>query len=185
MVLAMKTVYSIGHSTRTAEEFIAVLAQAGVRVLADVRAYPASRRHPQFGREALEQALAASGIRYLWLGAALGGHRQAQTDSVNTALAPAWRGYADHMRAPRFLEGLARLEECALTEPLAMMCAERNPDDCHRQFIADQLVSRGWKVMHLIGADEKREHHLHAAARETDLGLIYPGPSSQQLGLGF
>jgi uncharacterized protein (DUF488 family) len=181
----MKTIYSIGHSTRTAEEFIAVLAQAGVRLLADVRAYPASRRHPQFGREALERSLAENGIGYVWLGEALGGHRPARADSLNTALAPAWRGYADHMQAPRFLDGLARLERYALTEPLAMMCAERNPDDCHRQFIADQLVAMGWRVTHLIGADEKREHHLHAAARETAQGLVYPGAASRQLGLGF
>ena len=181
----MKTLYSIGHSTRTADEFIAVLEGDGVRLLVDVRAYPASRRHPQFGREALEQALASRGIGYLWLGAALGGHRNPKPDSANMALAPAWRGYADHMGEARFHAGIAQLEERALTTPTAMMCAERNPDDCHRQFIADQLVTKGWKVMHLIGAKEKREHHLHAAARETESGLIYPAAGAQQLGLGF
>ena len=181
----MPTLYTIGHSTRTTEEFIAVLEDAGVRLLADVRAYPASRRHPQFGREALAAALAAREIRYAWLGKALGGHRAARPDSPNTALAAAWRGYADHMQAARFKEGLAQLQEWALTGPVACMCAERNPDDCHRQFIADSLVSQGWKVTHLIGASEKREHQINTAARVTPQGLVYPDPGQQQLGLGF
>ena len=181
----MKTIYSIGHSTRTGEAFIALLQGAGIRLLADVRAYPASKRHPQFGRAALEQALTAQGIRYLWLGAALGGHRQALPDSPNTGLGPAWRGYADHMLGPRYAEGLRRLEEWALTEPVAMMCAERDPGDCHRSFISDSLLTRGWKVAHLIGAQEKREHHLHALARATETGLVYPGAGQQQLGLEF
>lgn len=181
----MTTIYTIGHSTRSAEEFIALLVGAGVRVLADVRAYPASRRHPQFGREALEQALTSHGIGYRWLGAGLGGHRQARTDSPNTALAPGWRGYADHMASPRFAQALGQLQECALTQPTAMMCAERSPDDCHRQFIADQLASNGWSITHLIGANENRAHQMNALARETGGHLTYPAASDAQLGLGF
>jgi uncharacterized protein (DUF488 family) len=181
----LKTIYTIGHSTRSAEEFIALLQAAGVRVLADVRAYPASKRHPQFGREALEQALTSKGIAYRWLGAGLGGHRQARTDSPNTALAPGWRGYADHMASPRFAQPLGQLEECALTQPTAMMCAERNPGECHRQFIADQLASTGWKVTHIIGAHENREHQINALARGTDGHLTYPAPGDPQLGLAF
>jgi len=177
--------FSIGHSTRAADAFIALLAQAGVRLLADVRAYPASRRHPHFGRDALSAALQARGIGYLWLGASLGGHRPAAAESPNTALAPMWRGYADHMLTPRFGAGLAQLEACALAQPVAMMCAERNPGDCHRNFIADSLVHRGWEVMHIIGADEIQAHHLQASARSTEAGLIYPGADQGQLGLGF
>ena len=181
----MKTIYTIGHSTRPAEEFISLLQSAGIRVLADVRAYPASRRHPQFGRAALAESLGAHGIEYIWLGAALGGHREPRADTVNTGLAPMWRGYADHTQTQAYRDGLAHLEERALTQPVAYMCAERDPADCHRNLISDSLTSRDWKVVHLIGAKEKREHRLHLAARESANGLIYPSPSQQQLGLGF
>jgi len=181
----LKIIHTIGHSTRPAEEFISLLEAAGVRVLADVRAYPASRRHPQFGRAALAESLGARAIEYLWLGAALGGHREPRSDTVNMALAPMWRGYADHMQTQVYRDGLAQLEERALTQPVACMCAERDPGDCHRNLLADSLTNRGWKVTHLIGAEEKREHRLHPAARENAGGLIYPSPSQQQLGLGF
>jgi uncharacterized protein (DUF488 family) len=181
----LKTVYTIGHSTRSAQEFAGLLEAADIRVLADVRAYPASRRHPQFGRAALSESLGAHGIEYLWLGAALGGHREPRADTVNTGLAPMWRGYADHTQTQAYRDGLAQLEERALTQALAYMCAERDPDDCHRNLISDSLASRGWKVMHLVGADERYEHRLHPAASESAGGLIYPGPSQQQLGLGF
>lgn len=181
----MKTIYTVGHSTRTADEFIALLESAGVRLLADVRAYPASRRHPQFGREALAAALQARGIAYAWMGAALGGHREAQADTPNTGLAPVWRGYADHMQTPRYRAGLAQLEEQALTQTVAYMCAERDPGDCHRNLISDSLTDRGWKVVHLIGADEKQEHRLNPAARTGEHGLIYPGAGERQMGLGF
>jgi uncharacterized protein (DUF488 family) len=181
----LKTIYTIGHSTRPVDEFISLLEAVGIRVLADVRAYPASRRYPQFGRAALAESLGAHGIEYLWLGAALGGHREPRADTVNTGLAPMWRGYADHTLSPAYGDGLAQLEERALTQAVATMCAERDPDDCHRNLISDSLTSRGWKVAHLIGATEKREHRLHPAARKSGNGLIYPGPSQQQLGLGF
>jgi uncharacterized protein (DUF488 family) len=181
----VKTIYTIGHSTRPAEEFIGLLEAAGIHVLADVRAYPASRRHPQFGRAALAESLGAHGIEYLWLGVALGGHQEPRADTVNIALAPMWRGYADHTQTRVYRDGLAQLEERALTHSVATMCAERDPGDCHRNLISDSLTSRGWKVVHLVGADEKREHRLHPAARGSANGLIYPGPSQQQLGLGF
>lgn len=181
----MKTFYTIGHSTRSAEDFIALLEAAGVQLLADVRAYPASRRHPQFGREALSAALQAHGIAYAWMGAALGGHRDAHADTPNTGLAPVWRGYADHMQSARYRAGLAQLEEQALTQTVAVMCAERDPNDCHRNLISDSLVDRAWKVMHLIGAEERRAHQLNPAARPSEGGLIYPGAGDRQLGLGF
>jgi uncharacterized protein (DUF488 family) len=180
-----KTIYTIGHSTRPAMDFIALLQAAGVQLLADVRAYPASRRHPQFGREALTIALQARGIAYTWMGAALGGHREARADTPNTGLAPVWRGYADHTQTPRYRAGLAQLEEQALTQSTVIMCAERNPDDCHRNLISDSLVGHGWNVVHLIGAKERRVHQLHPAAQPGEDGLIYPGAGERQLGLEF
>lgn len=181
--MGTKTIHTIGHSTRSADEFITLLEAACVKLLADVRAYPASRRHPQFGREALADALKARGIGYTWLGAALGGHREARSDTPNTGLAPVWRGYADHTATPRYRAGIEQLEALAGAQGVACMCAERDPADCHRNLISDTLVNRGWNVTHLIGADERRAHRLNPAARPADGGLVYPGADQQQMGL--
>ena len=181
----MKQIYTAGHSNRPLQEFLDLLGGAGIELLADVRAYPASRRHPHFGREPLSAALQGRGIAYLWLGRELGGHRTARPDSPNTALAPVWRGYADQMQTAGFAQGIAELEARAGAQRTVVMCAERNPDDCHRNLIADRLNTLNWCVTHIIGANERREHVLHPAARNTDEGLVYPGADQQQLGLGF
>jgi len=181
----LKQIFTAGHSNRPLEEFLDLLEGAGIELLADVRAYPASRRHPHFGREPLSTALQGRGIGYLWLGRELGGHRTARPDSANTGLAPVWRGYADQMQTAGFARGIAELQVRAGTLRTVVMCAERNPDDCHRNLIADQLTALEWCVTHIIGANEQRLHSLHAAARVTEAGLSYPGTDQQQLGLGF
>jgi uncharacterized protein (DUF488 family) len=180
----LKTIHTIGHSNRPVGEFTGLLGAAGIALLADVRAYPVSRRHPHFSREPLAGALKAAGIDYLWLGAALGGHRSARADSVNTALPPAWRGYADHMQTSPYAAGLTAIEQHALNRPTAIMCAERNPSDCHRNLISDNLVARSWCVMHIIGANEPLQHTQNPAARWVDGVLSYPGHQQLQLGLG-
>ena len=179
------TLYTVGHSTRQLAEFIGLLQQAGITLLADVRAYPASRRHPHFSREPLADALKAQGIGYVWLGRELGGHRNPRQDSPNTALPPAWRGYADHMGSPLYASGLAQLARQSEKHVVSVMCAERNPCDCHRSFISDSLVSSGWCVTHLVGATDKSTHALNPAARVTEGVLRYPGTDQVQLGLGF
>ena len=181
----MKQIFTAGHSNRPLEEFLDLLEGAGIELLADVRAYPASRRHPHFGREPLSTALQGRGIGYLWLGRELGGHRTARPDSPNTALAPVWRGYADQMQTAGFAQAIMELEVQALSRRTVVMCAERNPDDCHRNLIADRLTALEWCVTHIIGANESRQHTLHATARVTEAGLSYPGTDQQQLGLGF
>jgi uncharacterized protein (DUF488 family) len=133
----------------------------------------------------LSAALRGRGIAYLWLGRELGGHRTARPDSPNTALAPVWRGYADQMQMAGFTLAIKELEAQALLMRTVVMCAERNPDDCHRNLISDQLVALEWCVTHIIGANEQRPHVLHAAARIMGAGLVYPGAERQQLGLGF
>jgi uncharacterized protein (DUF488 family) len=180
-----QTLYTAGHSTRPLAEFIELLRAAGVTLLADVRAYPASRRHPHFSREPLAESLKAQGIAYKWLGRELGGHRQPRQDSPNTALGAAWRGYADHMATPLYKAGLAELELQAQTQTVCVMCAERNPCDCHRSFIADSLMNRKWCVTHLIGANEKANHALNPTAQANDSGLRYPGTDQVQMQLGF
>lgn len=123
------SLFSVGHSTRNLEELVMLLREAGVEAIADVRRFPASRRHPQFRREALEAELAACGIRYEWLGQSLGGRRRETIpveESPNRAWqVPAFRHYADAMVTPEFLRGVERIEALARAAPTAFLCAER------------------------------------------------------------
>lgn len=171
-------VYTVGHSTRSADELIAVLRAPGVEALADVRRYPASRRHPQHDRGMLERSLPAAGIAYVWLGEALGG-RLRQT--VPTERSPnngwrvaAFRYYADAMSTPAFRAGVAELEARARTQPTAFMCAERLLWSCHRRLIADLLTVRGWSVIHLLDIGQQQPHTLTEFARVVDGELTYP-----------
>ncbi len=174
-------IYSIGHSNRSTAEFLALLRAAGVCRLVDIRARPHSRRHPQFQRPALQAALAEAGITYHWAGAALGGFRPAPSDSPHRALPPGLRGYAGHMSSPAFRDAVAAL--LGRTDgPLALMCAERLPEDCHRRLLCDHLLVRhGVTVTHLIGPDEQRPHRLSAEVRPTPAGLVYDRLASGEL----
>jgi uncharacterized protein (DUF488 family) len=147
----------------------------------DVRRFPGSRRHPQFGREALAGALAAAGIGYEWHGAALGGRRVGRPGSRHTALRNAsFSGYADHMESPQFREALLDLERRAGTgERIAVMCAETLWWRCHRAFIADALALRGADVVHLIGPGQSQRHRSHATLRRDDTGWpVYDMPDT-------
>jgi len=180
----MTTIYTIGHGSRTLAGFLDLLAGAGVGCLVDVRAYPASRRHPQFARAALEGSLAAAGIRYAWEGKALGGHRRPAADSPHRALKePGFAAYADHMASAPFREGVARLLALGAATRAAVMCAERSPADCHRSFISDYLVDHGGRVLHLLEAGATGDHRLHPAARLRDGRLVYDGATQGELGL--
>lgn len=181
---ARNTLYSIGHGSRSSEELLALLRRNGIECLVDVRAYPRSKRHPQFSRIALEGALVVQGIRYVWEGEALGGMRRPHRASLNTGLSDAaFRGYADHMAAPGFAQALDRLNSLAACSRVAFMCAETLPQHCHRGFIADALVNRGATVWHLVGPGDTRSHTLNPAARVDRGALIYD--LGQQLGLGL
>lgn len=149
-----------------------------------MRAYPRSRRHPQFSRIVLEGWLAVHGIRYVWEGEALGGMRRPQSASPHSSLADAaFRGYADHMRTPAFNAALERLLALGQGRRVAFMCAETMPQHCHRSFIADALVHAGSRVWHLVATDDTRLHALNPAARLRDEALIYD--VGQQLALGL
>jgi uncharacterized protein (DUF488 family) len=164
-------IHTVGHSTRSIADFIALLCDAGVRVLIDVRRYPVSRRHPQFSREALRASLLSAGISYRHE-ADLGGHRDPRPDSPNTAWRlDAFRGYADHMATPAFQEALARM---AALEHAAVMCAEADPSGCHRQLLADALVARGLAVRHLLAPGRVEDHRLHPRAVRRGDVLVYP-----------
>jgi uncharacterized protein (DUF488 family) len=160
-----RRIYTIGHSTRSLDDFVALLVGDHVQVLADVRHYPGSRRYPHFGAEPLAAGLNAAGIEYVHL-PELGGRRRPRPDSVNTAWRnEAFRGYADYMETPEFAAGLSRLEDLAAAGPTAMMCAEAVWWRCHRGLIADALKIRGWEVLHIEGRGEPKEHPWTSAAR--------------------
>jgi uncharacterized protein (DUF488 family) len=174
---------TIGHSTLAADAFVAILTAHRVELLADVRRYPASRRHPQFNREALAVMLAGRGIAYLHL-PELGGRREPKPDSPNTAWREAvFRGYADYMETAEFKQGIARLLEAAQARATAIMCAEKSWCSCHRGLIADHLKASGTEVIHILDAAAAEPHPWTAAARLIDGRLSYAtaGIDQQQL----
>lgn len=171
-------IYSIGHSTCSAAELIAVMHAAGVQVVADVRRFPASRRHPQYNRAALERTLATAGIAYHWLGEGLGGRRRqtvptAQSRNNGWEVA-AFRYYADAMPTAEFRAGMDELEALARSAPTAFMCAEKLWWSCHRRLIADLLTVRGWTVIHLLDESRREPHRLTEFAQVADGELTYP-----------
>ena len=177
------TLYTIGHGNRAVEDFIALLQGAHIECVVDVRAYPRSRRNPPFSRLALDPALRAHGIQYVWEGAPLGGMRRPRAKSRHLALADAaYRGYADHMESADFQGALERLIAIGTSRRAAFMCAETNPDHCHRSFIADALLARGIEVLHLVGPHDVRTHALREGARlDTGRQVVYD--ACVQLGL--
>ncbi len=177
--------YTVGHSNRSLEDFVALLQSAGIKTLVDVRAYPQSRRHPQLSRDTLSTQLAQAGISYRWAGKALGGRRRSRKGSPHTALeADGFRGYADHMASDEFQRGVGELIELARHDPTVIMCAERLPEHCHRSFISDYLNLQGAQVMHLIAPGEMRPHQLNPLARVQAGGLVYDRNTQGALDLG-
>jgi uncharacterized protein (DUF488 family) len=153
-------IFSVGHGARPLDELVRTLASAGVRRLVDVRSFPGSRRHPQFGKEALASSLPAHGVAYRWEPRLGGRRRPSATPSLHPAwLVDAFRNYADYMSTPEFAAGLAALLVDARAEPTAFMCAETHWSQCHRRLIADQLWALRHEVVHLIGPERQEPHH--------------------------
>jgi uncharacterized protein (DUF488 family) len=178
-------VWTVGHSTLPGEEFALLLEAHGIEQLADVRRFPISRRHPQFNRDALATRLAQNGIAYLHL-PELGGRREPQPDSANTAWRDAgFRGYADYMQTAAFAEGTARLIEAAQTKRTAIMCAERTWQSCHRGLIADHLKVCGAEVNHILDAQHTELHPYTSVARLLEGSLSYALPQTDQQQLPF
>ena len=166
-------IWTVGHSTREAGEFIALLREHGIEILADVRRFPGSRRFPQFNEKDLRRTLEEAGIRYVHL-AELGGRRPVRPDSRNLAWRNAsFRGYADYMEDPAFLGGIGRLLELAGTGRTAIMCAEAVWWRCHRSLIADHLKSIGVHVVHILGPGSVQDHPYTPAARLVGGRLSY------------
>jgi len=167
------TVWTIGHSTRTLEQFLGLLTAHRVEAVADVRRYPGSRRWPHFARESLTQELEARGLVYVWL-PELGGRRTPRPDSPNTAWRSlAFRGYADYMATEAFAEGLDRLVNLALGLRTSILCAESLWWRCHRGLIADVLRWLQFDVIHIMGPGSSVSHPYTAAARIVGGRLSY------------
>src|SRR6266850_893382 len=167
------TVWTIGHSTREIGEFVALLEENQIEVLADVRRYPGSRRHPQFGQAQLAQTLRDSGIEYVHM-PELGGRRPARPNSVNTAWRnAAFRGYADYMETAEFAKAIENLIDVATRNRAVIMCAEALWWQCHRGLIADYPKSRAWRVLHIMGRAKVEEHPYTSAARMVEGRLSY------------
>lgn len=174
------TIWTVGHSTLPAEQFIALLVPERIALIADVRRFPASRRHPQFNRDALSATLARSGIAYVHL-PELGGRREPLPGSANTGWREAgFRGYADYMNTEAFAEGMLRLCASAAEGRAAILCAEKDWRGCHRGLISDCLKVRGFAVVHILDVGKTEAHPYTKAARLHDGVLSYSAEAPAQ-----
>lgn len=168
-------VLTVGHSTRSIEEFLALLKAHGVERLIDIRTVPKSRRNPQFHTDALAASVAAAGIEYMHM-PQLGGLRHPRKDSINSAWRnDSFRGYADYMQTPAFDAATDRLLELAAEKRTAVMCAEAVPWRCHRSLVADALSARGHDVEHIMTETKLDRHKLTPFARVENQRVTYPG----------
>jgi len=167
-------IWTIGHSTRKIDIFLSLLEKNGIKLVADVRMFPGSKRYPRFGREPLAKSLGEAGIRYEHF-PELGGRRKAKQDSKNTAWRnESFRGYADYMETEDFRNGVARLVDLAnQSGPTAIMCAEAVWWRCHRSLISDYLKARGAEVIHILDEKKNEPHPFTSAARIVDGKLSY------------
>jgi uncharacterized protein (DUF488 family) len=171
-------IWTIGHSTRAIDEFISLLKENEIKLLVDVRAWPGSKRYPQFNKDSLAESLTAHGIRYEHF-PELGGKRKSNPNSRNTAWRNAsFRGYADYMETEKFQKGIERLLDVAAEAgPTAIMCAEAVWWRCHRSLIADYLKARGVEVIHIFAANKIEPHPFTSAAQIIDGELSYAADS--------
>lgn len=172
------TIWTIGHSTRPIDEFLALLDSFQIETIVDVRSFPGSRKYPQYGKDALEVTLREHGIAYHWF-QILGGRRRTNPDSPNTVWRnTSFRGYADYMMTSDFREGLDALLDVAKGSRVALMCAEAVWWRCHRSMISDALCVRGIHVMHIMGDQHAVVHPMTSPARVANGKLVYGPPAT-------
>ncbi len=168
-----KEIWTIGHSTRSLDEFITILKSFQIECVADIRSFPGSNKFPQFNKEALEVSLPQSNLLYIHL-KNLGGRRKVNSNSKNTSWRHlSFRGYADFMETEEFKEGIKELEQIAFRQPTAFMCSEAVWWRCHRSMVSDYLKANGWKVMHIMGVGNAEEHSYTKPARIVKGTLTY------------
>jgi uncharacterized protein (DUF488 family) len=168
-----RVVWTIGHSTHSLDEFLALLHSFNIQLVVDIRSYPGSRRYPHFNKEALQISLTQNNIRYLHL-KELGGRRKADPNSINTGWRhEAFRGYADYMQTSDFKKGIDELQQLALHRRTAYMCSEAVWWRCHRSMVSDYLKSIGWTVLHIMDKEKAEEHPYTSPARIVNGKLMY------------
>ena len=173
------SIWTIGHSTLSIENFLGSLNSFEIQLLADVRSFPGSRRYPHFNKENLSKALADTGIRYEHF-RELGGRRRPRPDSINMAWRnESFRGYADYMETAEFRAGVERLIGFASNQRVAIMCSEAVWWRCHRSMISDFLKVKGIDVVHIMGEGKSEPHPFTSAARVVDGELSYRGVLSE------
>jgi uncharacterized protein (DUF488 family) len=178
-VAGKKIIYTIGHSTRTEEGFVAMLASFNIRLLADIRSYPGSKKFPHFNKENLQRILPEHGMQYCHI-PELGGRRKALKDSKNAAWRnDAFRGYADYMGSEGFKSGIEKLESEAQKRITAFMCSEAVWWRCHRSLVSDYLKWKGWTVLHIMNEKKSEEHPYTSPADIVNGQLSYHGKSEQ------
>ena len=170
------TVYTVGHSTRPLDAFVALLTAYGIESLVDIRTVPRSRHNPQFNRDALAESLPGRGLDYRHL-PALGGLRHTRKESPNGGWRnTSFRGYADHMGTAEFADGLDELLAVAAGRTTAIMCAEAVPWRCHRSLVGDALIVRGIEVIDIFDERKSSPERLTAFAVVDGLAITYPAP---------
>jgi uncharacterized protein (DUF488 family) len=172
-------VFTVGHSNLSFEQFASLLKEHEIRLVADIRRYPSSRKFPHFNRPVLSELLAAENIDYLWLGS-LGGRRHTEKDgkSINVGIKSiGFRNYADYMATDEFRRAIDKLLKAAAQSSTAVMCAEKLYWKCHRRLLSDYLTSRHVKIIHILSPGETSEHKLTQDAVITETGVIYPLPA--------
>ena len=167
------TLYTIGHSTRTIEEFLELLKSFDIKILADIRRLPGSRKFPQFDQDNLKRSLEENCIEYIYL-EDLGGRRKPSASSVNTV----WRNksfqaYADYMETKAFANGAAELADIATQKTTAIMCSEAVWWRCHRSMVSDYFKAKGWEVLHIMALGKVTEHPYTAPARVVGKQVFY------------
>ena len=173
-----RQLWTVGHSTKRIDQFLALLCSHGITCLVDVRTVPHSRHNPQFDIQTLAKHVEAAGLVYVHQ-PALGGLRKPRKDSINTGWRNAsFRGYADYMQSDAFGAALQMLMKAARSAPTAIMCAEAVPWRCHRSLIADALTNRGWTVQHIMTTTKADTHRLTPFAVVEQDRITYPPPDS-------
>lgn len=167
-------IFTIGHSTRTIDDFIVLLREHGIKQLIDIRTIPKSRHNPQFNQPDLRRALKNKRIGYRHM-KGLGGLRHAKKDSINMAWENAsFRGFADYMQTDDFKKNLEKLIEYARKKQIAIMCAEAVPWRCHRSLIGDALLIRGFDVENIMSHTKTEPHTLTPWAKVRGIKIWYP-----------
>ena len=166
-------IWTIGHSTRSIDDFLSILKSFQIEVLIDIRTFPGSRRYPHFNKELLSTTLQQNGIEYIHM-LALGGRRKPLVDSANVSWRhPSFRGYADHMQTQEFVEAINDVQKLASQKRVVYMCSEAMWWKCHRSLVSDYLKVKGWNVQHITDAGKSSEHPYTSPAKPVQGKLFY------------